>query len=81
MYPDPYSFKPERYLLDGKLNPAVTDPDIVFGFGRRSGGDYCFSNQINRRIQDLPWSAHGYVERLALDRPNPGHLRHHQGRR
>ncbi|KAF8191472.1 cytochrome P450 [Mycena galopus ATCC 62051] len=35
MYPDPYSFKPERYLLDGKLNPAVTDPDIVFGFGRR----------------------------------------------
>ncbi|KAJ7769656.1 cytochrome P450 [Mycena maculata] len=35
MYPDPYSFKPERYLLDGKPNPAVTDPDIVFGFGRR----------------------------------------------
>ncbi|KAF7359221.1 hypothetical protein MSAN_01264200 [Mycena sanguinolenta] len=35
MYPDPYSFKPERYLLDGKPNPAVMDPDMVFGFGRR----------------------------------------------
>ncbi|KAJ7090364.1 cytochrome P450 [Mycena belliarum] len=35
MYPEPYSFKPERYLLKGKLNPAVTDPDMVFGFGRR----------------------------------------------
>ncbi|KAJ7829406.1 cytochrome P450 [Mycena olivaceomarginata] len=29
MYPDPYSFKPERYLLDGKLNPAVTDPTLI----------------------------------------------------
>ncbi|KAJ7095639.1 cytochrome P450 [Mycena epipterygia] len=33
MYPDPDSFKPERYLLNGKLNPAVTDPGIIFGFG------------------------------------------------
>ncbi|KAJ7127431.1 cytochrome P450 [Mycena crocata] len=37
MYPDPYSFKPERFLLDGKLNPDVRDPEAVFGFGRR----YC----------------------------------------
>ncbi|KAF7366944.1 hypothetical protein MSAN_00953100 [Mycena sanguinolenta] len=35
VYPDPYSFKPERYLLDGKLNPAAVDPDVIFGFGRR----------------------------------------------
>ncbi|KAK7035796.1 cytochrome P450 [Favolaschia claudopus] len=35
VYPDPYSFIPERYLKDGKLNPEVPDPDIVFGFGRR----------------------------------------------
>ncbi|KAJ7469321.1 cytochrome P450 [Mycena galericulata] len=35
MYPDPYAFKPERFLLDGKLNPAVRDPQAVFGFGRR----------------------------------------------
>ncbi|KAJ7247278.1 cytochrome P450 [Mycena rebaudengoi] len=35
MYPDPYSFKPERFLLDGKPNPEVKSPDAAFGFGRR----------------------------------------------
>ncbi|KAJ7106243.1 cytochrome P450 [Mycena epipterygia] len=36
MYPDPYAFKPEHFLLDGKPNPAVKDPDCAaFGFGRR----------------------------------------------
>ncbi|KAJ7453509.1 cytochrome P450 [Mycena latifolia] len=35
MYPDPNAFKPERFLIDGKPNPAVRDPDIAFGFGRR----------------------------------------------
>ncbi|KAJ7776522.1 cytochrome P450 [Mycena maculata] len=35
MYPDPYAFKPERFLLDGKPNPAVRDPQPAFGFGRR----------------------------------------------
>ncbi|KAJ7723509.1 cytochrome P450 [Mycena maculata] len=34
-YPDPYAFKPERFLLNGRLNPAVQDPDAAFGFGRR----------------------------------------------
>jgi len=34
-YPDPYAFKPERFLLNGKLNPAVKDPQAAFGFGRR----------------------------------------------
>ncbi|KAJ6460011.1 cytochrome P450, partial [Mycena sanguinolenta] len=35
MYPDPYFFKPERFLLDGKLNCKVRDPEAAFGFGRR----------------------------------------------
>lgn len=35
-YPEPTSFKPERYIKDGKLNPAVRDPlALAFGFGRR----------------------------------------------
>ncbi|KAJ6533290.1 cytochrome P450 [Mycena vulgaris] len=35
MYPDPYAFKPERFLLNGKPNPAVRNPDEAFGYGRR----------------------------------------------
>ncbi|KAJ7460150.1 cytochrome P450 [Mycena latifolia] len=35
IYPDPNTFKPERFLIDGKPNPAVRDPDAAFGFGRR----------------------------------------------
>ncbi|KAJ7235506.1 cytochrome P450 [Mycena rebaudengoi] len=34
-YPDPYSFNPERFLLNGKLNPEVMSPDFAFGYGRR----------------------------------------------
>ncbi|KAJ7688262.1 cytochrome P450 [Mycena rosella] len=30
-YPDPFTFKPERFLLDD----AARDPDTAFGFGRR----------------------------------------------
>jgi cytochrome P450 len=37
MYPNPEAFRPERFLLNGKLNPAIRDPETVaFGFGRRS---------------------------------------------
>jgi cytochrome P450 len=35
MYPDPFSFRPERFLKDGKINPDVKDPLAAFGFGRR----------------------------------------------
>ncbi|KAJ6588877.1 cytochrome P450 [Mycena capillaripes] len=35
VYPDADTFKPERFLRDGKLDPNVREPD-VFGFGRRT---------------------------------------------
>nr|GAT50887.1 cytochrome P450 [Mycena chlorophos] len=36
IYPDPYEFKPERWLLpDGTPNSTVPDPASAFGFGRR----------------------------------------------
>ncbi|KAJ6570091.1 cytochrome P450 [Mycena vulgaris] len=36
VYPDPHLFKPERFLIDGQLNPAIRDPEAAFGFGRRA---------------------------------------------
>ncbi|KAJ7097114.1 cytochrome P450 [Mycena belliarum] len=35
VYPDPFNFEPERFLLNGKLNPEIPDPQVTFGFGRR----------------------------------------------
>ncbi|KZP22537.1 cytochrome P450 [Athelia psychrophila] len=35
-YPDPFSFKPERFMKEGKLDPTVQDPALAaFGYGRR----------------------------------------------
>ena len=34
-YPEPFEFRPERFLKDGQLNPDVRDPAAAFGFGRR----------------------------------------------
>ncbi|KAJ7627084.1 cytochrome P450 [Roridomyces roridus] len=35
MYPNPRIFEPERFLLEGKLNSSILDPQLMFGFGRR----------------------------------------------
>ncbi|KAF7985952.1 hypothetical protein HWV62_43898 [Athelia sp. TMB] len=35
-YPDAATFNPDRYLTkEGKLDPAVRDPEAAFGYGRR----------------------------------------------
>ncbi|KAJ4466342.1 cytochrome P450 [Lentinula lateritia] len=34
-YHDPFTFNPERFLKNEKLNPNVLDPFAVFGYGRR----------------------------------------------
>ena len=40
-------YQPERYLKDGKLNPAVMDSaSVAFGFGRRSV-DYISQRDIS----------------------------------
>ncbi|KAJ3481128.1 hypothetical protein NLJ89_g12234 [Agrocybe chaxingu] len=36
VYPDPFSFRPERFLKDGHIDKSVKDPaHACFGFGRR----------------------------------------------
>lgn len=36
IYPDPFEFKPERFMKDGKFNKELRDPEhACFGFGRR----------------------------------------------
>lgn len=35
-YRDPFVFKPERFIKDGRLDPNIRDPAMIaFGFGRR----------------------------------------------
>ncbi|KAK1220151.1 hypothetical protein PQX77_017099, partial [Marasmius sp. AFHP31] len=35
MYPDPYTFNPDRWIKDGKINTEIRDTTVGFGFGRR----------------------------------------------
>ncbi|KAF4567146.1 hypothetical protein EYR36_010763 [Pleurotus pulmonarius] len=47
-YPEPFAFKPERWLSsDGTLNPDMKEPSVMFGFGRRiCPGRYLASSSI-----------------------------------
>ncbi|EIN05557.1 cytochrome P450 [Punctularia strigosozonata HHB-11173 SS5] len=46
VYPEPHSFKPERFLKAGRINPEVRDPTVAaFGFGRRICPGRWFSAQ------------------------------------
>lgn len=45
VFEDPESFRPERYLKNGKIDPTVPDGDLAgFGFGRRICPGRHFSN-------------------------------------
>ena len=36
VFPDPFEFRPERFIRDGKYDAGARDPmDFAFGFGRR----------------------------------------------
>jgi len=36
VYPEPFKFKPERFMKNGKIDPEVRDPGhACWGFGRR----------------------------------------------
>ncbi|KAK7678434.1 hypothetical protein QCA50_018494 [Cerrena zonata] len=54
-YPEPTCFRPERYLKDGKLNPAVRSPNtLAFGFGRRiCPGRYLSSGSLFMTIASI----------------------------
>jgi hypothetical protein len=53
IYPDPFTFNPDRFMKDGQLNPDVRDPGhATFGFGRRYAS-LAYYLQISRLISFL----------------------------
>lgn len=66
VYPDPFTFNPDRFMKDGKIDKSVRDPShACFGFGRRfvlltNNPNQC----LNRSLQYLSWKIHGFLRRL-----------------
>lgn len=55
VYPEPFEFKPDRFMKDGQLNLAVRDPaHAAFGFGRRYSRHYC--NLKPSKLSPAPFS-------------------------
>jgi hypothetical protein len=82
MYPDPFAFKPERFLLNGKLNPAVKAPDVAFGFGRRYARIYELPlPDAHVLSQTLPGKTHGSLVNLDHRRVYSGNLQYHESGR
>ena len=47
LYDDPDTYRPDRFMKDGKINPDVQDPrDMFFGFGKR----YASSSTLNMNL-------------------------------
>ncbi|KAL0573247.1 hypothetical protein V5O48_008716, partial [Marasmius crinis-equi] len=70
-YPEPFNFKPERYIVDGKLNfESCRDPTTVaFGFGRRvCPGRYMGYSSVWIGKSWLPWSTHAEILTLVTHR-------------
>lgn len=55
VYEDPESYRPERFLKDGQLDPTVRDPSaFIFGYGRRvCPGRYYAENGLFINIASL----------------------------
>lgn len=72
IYPNPSTFRPERFLTeDGKLDPKIWDPTTVaFGFGGRSDLKASSSskdmlNLCHHFLQDLSRQSYCMVHSLA----------------
>ena len=64
VYEDPYAFRPERFIRDGKLDSSVQDSiPFIFGFGRRFVGPQSRSFVVATQCTDmlLTWMTIGSV--------------------